>query len=202
MKENGPGAVAAARTCHTPPVDDVTLTAPGLLLRPWHPTDAPAVLAALPDPAIARWNPQRVTDLATAAAWIRWRADHGSGDRISLAVSHPADGALLGAVSLHQIHDGNASIGYWTVAAARGRGVALRAVTALTDWAFATLGLHRIELCHAVPNAASCRVAGRAGYRLEGHLRESHRYGDDRRYDEHLHARLATDDRPDAPTAG
>ncbi|WP_223884412.1 GNAT family N-acetyltransferase [Micromonospora craniellae] len=42
-------------------------------------------------------------------------------------------------------------------------------------------------------NPASCRVAERAGYPVEGTLRESHRYGDGRRYDEHLHARLATD---------
>jgi RimJ/RimL family protein N-acetyltransferase len=55
------------------------------------------------------------------------------------------------------------------------------------------LRLHRIELCHAVANPASCRVADRAGYRAEGTLRESYRYGDGRRYDEHLHARLATD---------
>ncbi|MEK8106761.1 GNAT family protein [Micromonospora sp. M12] len=69
----------------------------------------------------------------------------------------------------------------------------MRAVVRLTEWAFADLGLHRVELCHAVANPASCRVADRAGYPAEGTLRESYRYGDGRRYDEHLHARLATD---------
>ncbi|MBM0226456.1 GNAT family N-acetyltransferase [Micromonospora sp. ATA51] len=72
-------------------------------------------------------------------------------------------------------------------------GIASAAVTALTTWAFAQLPLHRIELCHAVANRASCRVAARAGYPAEGTLRESYRYGDGRRYDEHPHARLATD---------
>ena len=42
-------------------------------------------------------------------------------------------------------------------------------------------------------NPGSCRVAERAGYLLEGTLRDSHRYGDGRRYDEHVHGRLTTD---------
>jgi RimJ/RimL family protein N-acetyltransferase len=173
-------------------------TAPDLLLRPWHEEDAPAVLAALADPAIVRWNGQGVTDLDRAARWIRHRADRSDGTHVSLAVADPVDGTLLGGVSLHRIHAGNAAIGYWTAAPARGRGVAPRAVTALTGWGFAALDLHRVELYHAVANAPSCRVAGRAGYRLEGVLRESHRYGDGHRHDEHLHARLATDAPPAA----
>ncbi|MDG4801691.1 GNAT family N-acetyltransferase [Micromonospora sp. WMMD980] len=173
-------------------MDEVKLTAPGLRLRAWHDDDAPAVLAALADPAIDRWNGQGVTDLARALDWVRWRADRSSGTRLSLAVTDDA-GALLGAVSLNEIRGGNASIGYWTAAEARGRGVALRAVTVLTAWGFREHGLHRIELCHAVANPASCRVAERAGYALEGTLRESHVYGDGHRHDEHLHARLTTD---------
>jgi RimJ/RimL family protein N-acetyltransferase len=44
-----------------------------------------------------------------------------------------------------------------------------------------------------VENAASCGVARKAGFLLEGTLRESYRYADGRFHDEHLHARLATD---------
>ncbi|GIJ77618.1 Protein N-acetyltransferase, RimJ/RimL family [Micromonospora phaseoli] len=173
----------------------VELTGPGLLLRPWRDADAPAVLAAWRDPAIAQWNPQGdPLDLAAARRWVRWRADWSSGGHVSLAVADPTDAdTMLGSVSLHRISGGDASIGYWTVVAARGRGLASAAVRRLTEWAFADLGLDRIELCHAVANPASCRVAERAGYLAEGTLRQSHRYGDGRRYDEHLHARLATD---------
>ncbi|PZF88558.1 GNAT family N-acetyltransferase [Micromonospora deserti] len=176
-------------------MEHLELTAPGLLLRPWREEDALAVLDALREPSIAQWNPQGgLLDRDAALSWIRCRADWSAGNHVSLAVADPADGdTLLGSVSLHRIHDGDASIGYWTVAAARGRGVASGAVVRLTGWAFAELGLHRIELCHAVANPASCRVAERAGYRIEGILRESYRYGDGRRYDEHLHGRLATD---------
>ncbi|TWJ22733.1 acetyltransferase (GNAT) family protein [Micromonospora endolithica] len=104
------------------PVDHVELTAPGLLLRPWRVTDAPALLTALDEPAIAQWNAQNVTDLAGAEAWIRQRADWSCGTRMSLAVTDAADGTLLGAVSLNGIRRGDASIGYWTTAGARGRG--------------------------------------------------------------------------------
>ena len=179
---------------HCGTVETIKIDVPGLVLRPWRPDDAAEVLPALREPAIARWNPApTVVDLASAQTWLARRADLSGGEHVSLAVTDPASGELLGSVSLHSIHDGGASIGYWTVEPARGRGVASRAVAALTDWGFRELGLHRVELCHAVANPGSCRVAERAGYRLEGTLRDSHRYGDGRRYDEHVHGRLTTD---------
>ncbi|MGC4748613.1 GNAT family N-acetyltransferase [Micromonospora sp. DT201] len=176
-------------------MEHVELTAADLLLRPWRDEDAPAVRDALLDPAIAQWNPQGggPIDDEVALLWVRRRADWSAGSHASMAVTSAADGKLLGSVSLHRIHDSDASIGYWTLPAARGRGVAVRAVVRLTDWAFTDLRLHRVELCHAVANPASCVVADRAGYPAEGTLRESYQYGDGRRYDEHLHARLATD---------
>jgi RimJ/RimL family protein N-acetyltransferase len=174
-------------------VEPVEIAVSGLLLRPWQAVDAPVVLESLRDPEIALWNPSPALDLADAARWVERRADWASGDHASLAVTEPQTGSLLGSVSLHRIYDGGASIGYWTVRTARGRGVASRAVAAFSEWGFDQLGLERIELCHAVPNAASCRVAQRAGYLLEGTLRSSYRYGDGRRYDEHIHGRLGTD---------
>lgn len=175
-------------------MERLELTAPGLLLRPWRAQDAPAVHAALREPEIARWNPQgNLITIADAVAWIRRRADWSDGGHVSLAIADAGGDTLLGAVALHSIAGEDAGIGYWTVAAARGRGVATQAVRALSAWGFGERGLHRIELCHAVANPASCRVAERAGFPAEGTLRQSHRYGDGLRHDEHLHARLVTD---------
>ncbi len=63
---------------------------------------------------------------------------------------------------------------------------------AVSRWAFDALDLHRIELCHSISNPASCRVAEKAGYRMEGLLRGSFRYADGW-HDEHLHSRVADD---------
>jgi RimJ/RimL family protein N-acetyltransferase len=178
-------------------VNPLDIAAGDLLMRPWRQADAPAVAQAYRDREILMWNPPAGTiDLAAAYEWVAHRADWSDGDHASFAITR--DGALLGSVSLHRInpHNQDAAIGYWVVPAARGQAVAPRAVHAVTQWAFDSLGLHRIELCHAVANAASCRVAAKAGFPLEGTLRESYRYGDGRRFDEHLHARLVTDPAP------
>jgi RimJ/RimL family protein N-acetyltransferase len=62
-------------------------------------------------------------------------------------------------------------IGYWVAAAARGRGVASRAVTLLRDWAAEELGLELIELVIHEQNALSCRVAERTGFLDTGERR-------------------------------
>jgi ribosomal-protein-alanine N-acetyltransferase len=41
-----------------------------VLLRPWNPGDAPAVMAAYADAAIQRWHVQRADSLAEAGEWI------------------------------------------------------------------------------------------------------------------------------------
>jgi len=85
---------------------------------------------------------------------------------------------------------GQAEVTYWTAAAARGTGVAPAAVGAVAGWAFDVLGLHRLELQHSTGNPASCRVAEKAGFVLEG-TRRSALLHDDGWHDMHLHARLA-----------
>ncbi len=75
---------------------------------------------------------------------------------------------------------------------ARGRGVAHRALRTVTDWMFAHVGLHRVELLHSTRNLASCSVAEKAGYTLEGTKRR-HTLHADGWHDMHLHARLSDD---------
>jgi RimJ/RimL family protein N-acetyltransferase len=177
------------------PRHPVELAAGPYRLRAWAESDAPAVLAAAADPEIARWNPFASTtpDLAAALAWCAGRADW-DGSHASWAVC-AASGELLGSVSLHQLdpHNAGGEVGYWTAPPARGRGVAAAAVRTAARFAFEVLGLQRVELFHAVDNPASCRVATKAGFALEGTHRSSFRYGDGRLHDEHSHARLAAD---------
>lgn len=125
----------------------VWLPAGPVTLRPWTPADAPAVLAALQDSDIVRWNGAAVSDLAAAQAWVRSRADWSDGDHASFAISATGDLALLGSVSLHQIDvvQGDAEVGYWVAPDARGQGLAARAVMLVYRWAFAVLPLDRID---------------------------------------------------------
>jgi RimJ/RimL family protein N-acetyltransferase len=179
-------------------VEPVDLTAGSFRLRRWRTDDVDAVWAALQDADIRLWNGGGVTSRAGAAALVGGRSDWSSGDHASWAVEDASTAELVGSVSLHSIdrEQNDAEIGYWTVPAARGRGVAAAAVDAACRWGFRTLPIDRIELCHAVENPASGRVAEKAGFTLEGRLRRSYRYGDGVKHDELLWARLADDPPP------
>jgi RimJ/RimL family protein N-acetyltransferase len=176
-------------------VQPFELPAGDLLLRPWRKDDVDALWAAAQDPALQRWNETGSGSRGEAAARLARRLDWSRGDHASFAVVGAFGGELLGSVSLHSIDRamGDAEIGYWTVASARGRGIAVRAVLAVCGWAFPVLQLDRIELFHAVENVASGRVAAKAGFTLEGRLRRSHRYGDGVKHDELLWSRLSDD---------
>lgn len=87
---------------------------------------------------------------------------------------------------------GSAEIVYWLLPEARGRGIAVEATKQVTRWAFDELGLHRLRLCHAVANDASCRVAAKAGFVLEGTQRSALLHADGW-HDEHLHALIESD---------
>jgi RimJ/RimL family protein N-acetyltransferase len=177
-------------------VQPFDLPAGDLLLRPWREDHADAVWTAGQDPLLRRWNDIGSPTLEGARARLARIGDWSNGDHCSWAVED--GGVLVGSVSLHSIDrgGGEAEIGYWTVAPARGRGVAVQAVVAVCGWAFPALELDRIQLFHAVENVASGRVAAKAGFTLEGRLRRSHRYGDGVKHDELLWSRLSDDPAP------
>jgi RimJ/RimL family protein N-acetyltransferase len=62
-------------------------------------------------------------------------------------------------------------------------------VKALSDWALEKVGFYRLYLDHSTRNQASCRVATKSGYELEG-TKRSAAVHDDGRHDMHLHARV------------
>jgi RimJ/RimL family protein N-acetyltransferase len=161
---------------------------------------------AAADPQIALWNPLPAADHAAAVKWLEVRDDAWSSGAtgafalLDTAKDPDTDPRFLGALTVRWTDrsDGLGMIGYWLLPAARGRGLATRAVVTATEWAFRTAGVRRLELAHAVENEASCRVGLRAGFPAEGVLRASYRFGDGEYHDEHLHARLATDPAPAA----
>ena len=78
---------------------------------------------------------------------------------------------LIGQISMGGIIMGamrGAHIGYWIDREYAGRGYTTEAVNLLTQYGFSVLALHRIEINLRPENAASRRVAEKAGYVLEG----------------------------------
>jgi RimJ/RimL family protein N-acetyltransferase len=170
-------------------------TGDGLALRPWRAGDAPAVHAAFQDPLMHQWHIRAADSEEEVAGWIEeWQAAWGEERGAQWAVVDAESDVLVGRVALRDIllGDGVAEVAYWTTAAARGRGVAARATTALARWALDAIGFHRLELMHSVGNQASCRVATKTGFALEGTKRSAllHRDG---WHDMHLHARVRGD---------
>ncbi|MEU4145360.1 GNAT family N-acetyltransferase [Streptomyces parvulus] len=170
-------------------------TGDGLLLRPWRDEDAPAVHAAFQDPVMHQWHIRAAESEDEVRGWIaEWRRGWARERNAQWAVVEETGGLLAGRVALREVvlGDGVAEVAYWTTAAARGKGAAARATRALAHWALDRIGFQRLELSHAVANGASCRVAEKAGFVLEGTKRSALLHPDGW-HDMHLHARVRGD---------
>lgn len=139
-------------------------------LRAFSSADASAVAAALEDGEISRWTatiPWPYTE-DDAQEWISSHEQRRqSGDGLDLAITERGDVAL-GAIGLDGF-DWNARrglLGYWMGRPSRNRGLTTRAVILVSDWALATLDLDCIQLFTMRGNAASERVAAKAGFRV------------------------------------
>lgn len=80
-------------------------------------------------------------------------------------------------------------IGYWIDRRLANKGIVTRAVLALTDYGFQELQLHRIEITMRPENAASHRVAEKAGYTYEG-LRQQFLHIDGDWRDHHIYVKI------------
>lgn len=96
----------------------------------------------------------------------------GTSGALALVVEH--EGTVVGDVQLWltDTERGLAEIGWVLDPAHGGRGLATEAVRAVLELAFDRFGLHRVAAQMDARNAASARLAGRAGMQLEGHLRQ------------------------------
>lgn len=155
-----------------PVLPKTELRTPRLLLRQPAPGDVPDLAATGADPLTqARTGVPRgyteddARDFVDIAERMRTR---GSG--ITFTVEELRTGRFAANVDLHDVDWRNrtAEVGYMTAPWARGRGIAGEAVTAIARWLFERQGFGRIQLRAAVSNAASQRVAEKAGFTREG----------------------------------
>jgi RimJ/RimL family protein N-acetyltransferase len=159
----------------TPPP---SLTDGVVTLSAWHHDDADALVRRINDRDVATYL-DLVPHPYTTADAHRWFDLSAEGWRTGTSATFAVrvegiDGAVggIGVRFLTDLDEGCAEVGYWVGAEARGRGVATAATRLAARWAFETVpGLERLQLRAALENAASNRVAEKAGFTREGVLR-------------------------------
>ncbi|MCW2725727.1 MAG: family N-acetyltransferase [Frankiales bacterium] len=155
-------------------MDPLEITAGRLHLRPWQPGDAAVLHAACTDPEVQRWTTVPVPYTAELARAFIDQMQQGwsDGTECSFAVCDSTTSEVLANVSLRRRYPDVWDVGYWCAPAARGGGVVGEALGTVCRWAFAELGAQRIEWYAEVGNWASRRAAEKAGFRVEGVLRD------------------------------
>jgi RimJ/RimL family protein N-acetyltransferase len=137
----------------------------------------PAFLTVAGDPDVVRFTRLPAgADETFVRGWLeRYETAWADGSRAGFAIfGH--DETFLGFAAIVELdlEHQEGEIGYLVAPAARGRGIASRAVELLTRWGFEELGLVRLELRIDAENLASEAVARRSGYELDGVLRNVH----------------------------
>lgn len=130
-------------------------------------------------------------------------AGWASGTALTWGIYEQSCDDLLGVVSLSQIEDASAELGYWIAPEVRGKGLMTEAATRVVNYAFAAspggLGLTRLGWEALTVNAASAKVAQKIGFSWEGQRRSAtSRFG--LRHDLTLAGLLKDDARSQATT--
>ena len=151
-----------------------------VVLRPVDPDEAETVYAAI------------VESREQLRPWMHWADFHQSVDdtreqrvqfaarwllreELAMGVFERESNRYLGGIGLHDIDWDlrRFETGYWLRTSATGRGYATEAVILVRDFAFSELRARRLQLFCNAGNDASRRVAERAGFVLEGRLRNA-----------------------------
>ena len=124
------------------------------------------------------WEPTWPADDLGRGAFRRrltaYARDRDAGAAYPFFVFRAQDGALTGGITLSNVRRGVAqmgSVGYWCGRPFARHGHTLSAVRALSEFAFRTLGLHRLEAACIPENAPSRALLAKAGFAEEGFAR-------------------------------
>jgi [ribosomal protein S5]-alanine N-acetyltransferase len=137
-----------------------------------------AELRALSRQHLTVWEPLWTRDELSRSAFRRrlrqyqreMREDQG----YAFLVFREGDATLVGGLTISNVRRGvaqSASVGYWMGLPYVRCGYMTDALRAVLPFAFATLGLHRLEAACLPHNAPSARVLEKAGFRREGTAR-------------------------------
>lgn len=143
-------------------------------LRPWRVGDESSLVANANNRRVWRNlsrlpHPYTLTD---ADAWIARASVQSPPTDFAIVV----DGAAVGGIGVElgrEVFYRSAEVGYWLGEAYWGRGIATEALRAVTEYAFMTFDLCRLQAGVFEWNRASMRVLEKAGYTLEARHRKN-----------------------------
>lgn len=148
---------------------------PGGRIRSWQAGDAPSLARHANNRKIwlqVRDRFPHPYTLEAAEGWVTLAPAADPETQFAIEVNGEAAGGI-GVFLQQDVERYSAEIGYWLGEAHWNRGITTAAVRRFTDYAFDRYGLCRLYANVFETNPASCRVLERAGYQLEGRLRQS-----------------------------
>jgi len=149
-----------------------------LLLRAHGESDIEPTVALFADELSKRWlsAPQPYTH-EDGRRWCTETAHllRAMGDGVQWVIADPATGRYLGGIGIKgsDWQRRSTEVGYAMSPHARGKGYAAEATRAVAEWVLCEQRFNRIELLAATGNAASQRVAEKAGFVREGIARNA-----------------------------
>jgi [ribosomal protein S5]-alanine N-acetyltransferase len=159
------------------PESGLRIEGDGVRLRPPRAGDYPEwrEVRAASRAFLQPWEPTWPADDLSRAAFRRrllaYARDREAGVAYPFFIFRAEDDALTGGITLSNVRRGVAqmgSIGYWCGRAFTRQGLTLAAVRALSEFAFRTLALHRLEAACIPDNAPSRALLAKAGFVEEG----------------------------------
>jgi RimJ/RimL family protein N-acetyltransferase len=149
-----------------------------LRIRRFKDSDLASFMAYRNDPEVARYQSWDSCDEQEAGAFIREMESAPAGvpgEWFQFAIEPKETAVLIGDCALRvDAHEPyRAEIGFTLARVHQGKGFASEAVSVLLDYAFDTLGLHRVVAIADCRNAPSVALLERVGMRREGHFLEN-----------------------------
>jgi ribosomal-protein-serine acetyltransferase len=174
-----------------------------LVLLPVEPADAPDLWTAVDTSRahLEKWLPWVPFNTDVDASWRYCEASANDWDHaraLRFSIRERSGSRFLGVVGLESIAHLHlsADLGYWLRLEGVRHGFMTEAASALVDWAFKRLSIHRVRVAAATGNLSSLGVIRRLGFRFEGIAREAERC-QGRWLDHALFALVAGDVRPE-----
>jgi RimJ/RimL family protein N-acetyltransferase len=153
------------------------LETPRLILRRFRDDDLTALVAYRANPEVSRYQMWESYDEVKGRELLEKVKGKNPGDTgyFQFALEYKTTGELIGDLMIKTDEQDKrlAEIGYTLAHAFHGKGLACEAATALIDYAFNTLKMHRLSATADPRNLASLKLLGRLGFRKEAHFVKS-----------------------------